>query len=100
MELNIRALDGGSPALSSERKIVLRLLASADTIPVFDQSVYVFNVSQEAESGNEIGRVRAESKSDSSELTYSFKSVQMYFAVDRNNVCVRASMPPALDHHV
>ena len=100
MELTIRAQDGGSPALSSEQKIVLRVVASTDVTPVFDQSVYIFNVSQEAEIGDEIGRVRAESKSESSELTYSFKSIQTYFAVDRNNVCATACFLPLPDHHV
>ncbi len=101
--------DGGQPALSSEQKTVLRIVASTDHTPVFDRSSYIFNVSQEAEIGDEVGKVSAVSKSGSSVLTYSFKSTQTYFAVDSNNVCDTlfinnlyrgAKLLPTLDHHI
>jgi hypothetical protein len=87
MELTVRAQDGGNPALSTDQKVVLRLVASTDVTPVFDRSVYIFNVSQEAEIGDEVGTVHAVTKSGSSVLTYTFKSPQTYFAVGRSNVC-------------
>jgi hypothetical protein len=87
IEVTVQAQDAGEPALSSQQKILLRLVSSTDVTPVFDRSAYFFNVSQEAEIGDEVGEVRAVSKSGSSVLTYRFKSTQTYFTVHSNNVC-------------
>ena len=86
IEVTVRAQDAGDPALSSQQKIVLRLVATTDVTPVFDRSAYFFNVSQEAEIGDEVGEVRAVSKSASSVLTYRFKSAQTYFTLGPSNV--------------
>ena len=93
----MRAQDGGSPALSSEQKIVLRVTDSSDGTPVFGKSVYLFNVSQTAAIEDKVGDVFAVSKSGSNNLTYSFKSWQTYFEIHGNNVLFNPRFNITLD---
>uniref|UniRef100_A0AAY4C8E6 FAT atypical cadherin 1 n=1 Tax=Denticeps clupeoides TaxID=299321 RepID=A0AAY4C8E6_9TELE len=91
--LIIRAMDGGSPALSSEVSVIVHMSDINDNFPVFVQSHYRAAISELASQGQFVMCVRAfdVDTSDYYKLEYSFLSgnEQRHFSVDRKSGVIK-----------
>uniref|UniRef100_A0A3B3W2B7 Protocadherin-16 n=1 Tax=Poecilia latipinna TaxID=48699 RepID=A0A3B3W2B7_9TELE len=58
-ELTVQASDSGSPPLSSETLLLLKVSDANDCQPVFEQDVYTVNIAEDAPEGSSLIRTRA-----------------------------------------
>uniref|UniRef100_A0A3B3YZ12 Protocadherin-16 n=1 Tax=Poecilia mexicana TaxID=48701 RepID=A0A3B3YZ12_9TELE len=58
-ELKVQASDSGSPPLSSETLLLLKVSDANDCQPVFEQDVYTVNIAEDAPEGSSLIRTRA-----------------------------------------
>ncbi|TDH16371.1 hypothetical protein EPR50_G00019330 [Perca flavescens] len=85
-ELKVRASDSGSPPLSSEMVLLLRVADTNDCHPVFDKDVYVVSISEDAPQGSSLVQMRARDADEgvNSDVTYSIleSSQESLFSID------------------
>ena len=62
----VRANDNGTPELSSNATVIVRVIDKNDNEPVFKNSKYSFNVSEDAVVKTTIGQVVAKDKDEGS----------------------------------
>ncbi|XP_029288257.1 LOW QUALITY PROTEIN: protocadherin-23 [Cottoperca gobio] len=72
-ELKVQASDFGSPPLSSEMVLLLRVSDTNDCHPVFEKDVYIIGVSEDAPQGSSLIQMRARDADEgvNSEVRYS-----------------------------
>ncbi|XP_049428541.1 protocadherin-23 [Epinephelus fuscoguttatus] len=58
-ELKVQATDFGSPPLSSEMVLLLRVADTNDCHPVFEKDVYIISISEDAPQGSSLIQIRA-----------------------------------------
>ncbi|XP_078119646.1 protocadherin-23 [Sander vitreus] len=85
-ELKVQALDSGSPPLSSEMVLLLRVADTNDCYPVFEKDVYIISISEDAPQGSSLIQVRARDADDgvNSDVTYSIleSNQESLFSID------------------
>ena len=87
--LTVRATDRGTPPLSTDTRVIIRVLDSNDNAPEFEEAEYTIWLSDQARRGQYVGKVRAvdPDASDSGRLTYSIIGGNQHqiFSMDESN---------------
>uniref|UniRef100_A0A8C9XBH0 Protocadherin-16 n=1 Tax=Sander lucioperca TaxID=283035 RepID=A0A8C9XBH0_SANLU len=85
-ELKVQASDSGSPPLSSEMVLLLRVADTNDCHPVFEKDVYIVSISEDAPQGSSLIQVRARDADEgvNSDVTYSIleSNQESLFSID------------------
>ncbi|CAL8401954.1 unnamed protein product [Boreogadus saida] len=98
--LILTAVDGGVPARSGTASIVINVLDINDNAPVFNQSVYTVNVTENASLGSVVMTLNATDRDDgkNAELLYSYtlytsEKTQEIFSLDPNTGEIKVKGP-------
>lgn len=85
-ELKVKASDFGTPALSSEMVLLLKVTDTNDCHPVFEKDAYIVSISEDAPQGSSLVQMRARDADEgvNSEVRYSIlkSSQDSLFSVD------------------
>ena len=96
--LSIEARDGGSPSLSFTVTVSVRVSPAPDSTPVFSDSIYFLNVSENAPVGQQLVSVQAQSGNPdfAGTITYALQNDSTVVGIDSENGSLR--LISALNH--
>ena len=82
--LHIKAVDSGTPQLSGNTAIRLKIKDENDNRPVFDKRIYSFRLSENQPVGTIVGKISASDRDENNKLDYLLKDRSIYFRLDKN----------------